>query len=247
MYRFYNAGRKIEEIMPYSVSTGPDVHCVAHWWLRAPEEGFFEVPTHLDIPSTGETITVHFARDIVRKFGERGVIQIVAGYNEAREDAESPVENFPFAATDERAIERGKDLFERYLRKVVEAHLNDCQNSMASGGAPKVARGFTKWALERLNIEDPGERFFQQLQKGPTNSDSALAAQVNTLTALVGALLTGQKLDPSVLAGLNAGGAVKTNVMQGNPKPVTTDGYAGEPVQGKNVRNKQAERALQEL
>lgn len=206
---FFNAGDKIEEVLPYSIPTGQDVHCTARWRLLAPKEDFFEVPTEVDIQQTGETLAVQFARDITFKFGARGVIRIKPDYDDRQEDPERGVEHYPYATDREDAISRGAEIWVIYLRKVVEAHLADCEAARAAGGAPRSAVGFTKRAYKILGIQDPGEQYFNSLRNGGAGetrgSDpviAAMQAQQQMMMSMIVALMQGKTVDPEALAKL---------------------------------------------
>jgi hypothetical protein len=206
---FFNAGDKISEVLPYTIPTGQDVHCIARWTLTAPKEDFFLVPTEVTIQSTGETLAVQFARDITFKFGTRGVIRIKPDYNAELEDPEKGVEHYPFARNEDEALVRGREIWNVYLRKIIEAHLNDCESARAAGGAPRSAQGFTKRALKLLNIQDPGEQYFRALQNGGAGETrqgdpaiAALQAQNQMMMSLFMQLLQGKQVDPSEVAKL---------------------------------------------
>lgn len=254
---FYNAGDRIDEVLSYSITGGDDPHCIARWHLQAPKEDFFDVPTELTVRQTGENIAVQFAVDISRKFGSRGVIRIKSDYDPDQEDPESEASIYPFARTRDAAIERGRAIWMIYLRKVVEAHLTDCQSARAAGGNPKTAVGFTKRALKILGITDPGEQFFTSLSEGGKkpgqNADPAIArleAQNQMMLALLMQLLQGKTVDPEALAKLQSGETAPANgstsgVMTGELKKPLSAAEAV-PVKGKAERSKIAAEQLQQ-
>lgn len=225
---FYNAGDKIEEVLLYSVPTGHDIHCTSRWTLTAPREDFFEVPTHMEL-QTGETISVQFAQDIFRKFGYRGVVRIDAHYKPENEDPDKPV--VAKAANRQAAIARGNELWEAYLKTVVESHLRDCESARVSGGAPRSASGFTKRAMKLLNVQDPGEQYFKSLQHGGAGETpkqdgtlAALQAQMNVFTQLLMAVAAGKAIDPTQLAAV----ATPAVGVSSDGAPVTSGIATGE-------------------
>jgi hypothetical protein len=231
--RFYNAGDRIEEVLMFSIPNGQDVHCIARWPLRAPKDDFFDVPTELEFATTGESISVQFQRDITRKFGARGVIKIDPSYKPEKEEAEEPVTKYPFARNEREAVLRGREIWLVYLRTVVEGHLADCEAARAAGGAPKSARGFTKKALQELNIQDPGEQYFRSLQHGGAGEQAALDPAIAMLQAqnkmmmdLFMAVLAGKQIDPDALKKL----AATPNAVGVNEEghPVTSGVATGE-------------------
>jgi hypothetical protein len=259
---FFNAGDKIEEVLPYSIPTGQDVHCIARWRMLAPKEDFFEVPTELEVVQTNDTIAVQFARDITTKFGSRGVVRVKPDYNAALEDPEKGIEHYPYATSKDGAIARGQELWEGYLRRIVQSHLNDCEAARAAGGAPRSAMGFTKRALKMLNVRDPGEEYFQSLRKGEAVDKggnpalAALQAQNQLIMTMMLAILQGKPVAPEALKklaetpnaiGVNKSGEVVTSgVMTGEiKKPITHEDVTPKAVaqpRGKGDRAKDAEK-----
>ena len=216
-YEFYNAGRRISELLRFSISPSSagfnsdehDLGCCGFWPLEAPQEGFFSVPA--DINSGHEVVRVGFAEDIQRRFGKWGVVRIDPNWNAAeKEDPEKEVSEYPIAANRDAAIERGKAIWLLHLRKIVEDHLRDCQNAMSAGGAPRAASGFTKKAFKLLGIADPGEQYFQGLKEagksaGSGQMNEALMQMQTQQSAMMGILLavaSGQKIDPELLKAL---------------------------------------------
>jgi len=260
---FFNAGDKIDEILPYSIPTGQDVHCIARWRLLAPKEEFFEVPTELSIAMTGETIAVQFARDISFKFGARGVVRIDPQYDPEKEDPEKGIEHYAYAVDKEAAVLRGREIWEAYLRKVVQSHLSDCESARAAGGAPRSAIGFTKRALKILNVQDPGEQYFRSLQHGGAGEQgagnpaiAALQQQNALMLQMMVALMQGKPVDPEALKklaetpnaiGVKENGELATSgVMTGEiKKPIVYGDVTPKAVQqprGKSDRAKDAEK-----
>ena len=251
MFKFYNAGDKIDEVLSYSLPEGHDIHVIARWQMTAPAKDFFEVPHELELGRS--TIHVEFARDITRKFGVRGVVLIDARHKTEKESDDKPKP--AFAASDEQAMARGKELWEKYTRTIVEQHLNDCEASRAAGGAPRAAIGFTKRCLKLHGITDPSEQYFNSLRAGGTgnqndNQVAALQAQMNGLMAVVLASASGQKLDVTTLRAVmpeNFGVPQQTTsgIATGKTKPEPEGRANGlehlkKPVNDKKSRNAKA-------
>lgn len=223
--RFYNAGNKIDEMFPFSLPDGGDIHFVGSWNLYAPKQSWFVVPTEIEIQNT--TIAVQFVRDVQQRFGSRGIVMLNPQYDASTEDAEVEPDKYPVAATEDAVIAKANVIWKLWLRKIVQGHLDDCQNAMAAGGAPRAASGFTKHAMKALDIQDPGEQYFLNLQNknGSTAGVSddvkaILASQGQMMQAMMGvvmALATGKPVDPE---------AIKT-AMEATKTPTTlTSGIA---------------------
>lgn len=172
----YNAGDRIKEPISYSLPQSyGDVHAVARWELDAPAQSFFSVPTDLQIGV--EKIHVEFAYDIIRKFGERGVILVA-------DEGEEIAPESPMAATREEAEAKGKEFWRTYLEKIVRVHLEQCAEIRARGGAPRTAQGFTKRALKLLNMPDPGDELFAKKDAPAPNELDALKQQMNAMQSM---------------------------------------------------------------
>lgn len=209
MHRFYNAGSKIDEVFPFSLPEGADIHVIGRWNLLAPKEGWFEVPRELMVRDL--TIAVQFAQDVKRRFGNRGVVLLDPAYDPSKEDEDKPLESYPVAPTEDLVIERAEKLWDNYLEKICQSHLEDVQNAMSSGGAPRGARGFTVHALKLKGYRDPAQDYFLGMKEGqqgkaPAGMSAeftgmmAQMAKQNSLTmSIVLALATGQKIDPELL------------------------------------------------
>jgi hypothetical protein len=270
-YKFYNAGVRIRESMRFSISSssagfnsdGNDTQSVGFWTLDAPKEDFFSVPA--EIPSGQEILRVNFAADIQRRFGRQGVILIDPQWNPDKEDPDKDVSDYPVAPSEGLAVERGNVIWRLHLEKIVQQHLNDCQNAMAAGGAPRAAAGFTKKAFKLLGIADPGEQYFQGLKeagKSATHSQNndvlvAIQQQNQAMMGILLAVVSGEKIDPELLKALvpkpgqPIPGQVTSGIATGKiDKPVTFDPKkAGLDVydrktQSKSERAKAAEKEL---
>ena len=272
-YEFYNAGDRIEEHMRFSISASSagfnsednSLQSCGFWRLVAPKESFFKVPA--EISSGNEVMRVNFADDIKRRFGVRGVILIDRKWNPENEDSDMELSQYPMAPSREAAIERGAAIWQLYIRKIVEGHLADCQNSMAAGGAPRAASGFTKRAFKLLGVADPGEQYFQGLKEAGKNAAShetnavllQMQQQNQAMMAIVVAIASGQKIDPELLKNLVTPPAGKVPI--GQPTSFVVTGEIKKPVgelsnakagldvydrktQGRNERAQAAEKEL---
>lgn len=203
--RFYNAGNRIQEHMKFSLPEGGDIHFIGYWILDAPSQAWVEIPTEIEVRGIG--VSVSFPKDIKERFGARGVVQLDPGWNEAEAEGSEP-EKYPKATTEEKAVEKAGIIWRRYLERVARIHLDDCDNIKTAGGRPHAAGGFTKFALQELGIEDPYDRYFNDLKKGVNSSGTSsdvtaiLTAQgrmVQTLITVLLAQASGQKIDPEIL------------------------------------------------
>lgn len=221
---FYNAGSQIEELFAYSQeSPDRESNYYAKWLFTAPKESFFEVPEQMTNTLTGGVVAVQFARDVTMKFGARGVIRLDVNYDKSKEDAEQPIEKYPYAATKEGAVERGKEIWWAYIGHVVQAHIDDCESARTAGGTPRAAAGFTKRALKLMGVRDPAEAYMQLLKEGgsPAGDFSELRAQNAMLMAVLMGMLKGEPVDPELLAKISSPSLdpskVQTGIMTGKP------------------------------
>lgn len=261
--RFYNAGDRIDETWRFSQPEGGDPHFLGYWPFTASKEAWFDVPTEMELQNT--TISVQFVKDIKQKFGPRGVVMLDPRWDPTKEDPDGELWKYPLAPTEELVIKRAKDLWQMFLRKVVEAHLADCQSALAAGGSPRSGRGFTARALKLLNVGDPGEQYFMNLQKAPQGnghggvSDDVKAIltsqgqMMQTLTTLIVAQASGEKLDAETIKKLlvpvqtpqtlTSGVATGKITKPIEDKPDGLEAY-DRKVKPKNERNKAAVAAL---
>lgn len=201
-FRFYNAGKRISEMLRFSTtdsSLGQAEHGdgISYWALDAPEKGWFFVPA--EISGGTETIRVTFKDDIQRKFGHMGVVLLDPRHDIASEDPERDLQ--AVAAEEDAVIERAEKLWNSYTLSVIERHLSDCDQALASGGRPRKASGFTKYCFKLHGKIDPGDTYAHTANVA-ASADSGVQSQISTLTTLVVALLSGQKLEPEALKAL---------------------------------------------
>ena len=216
--RFYNAGDKIDETFRFSDPEGGDIHFLGFWPFKIGREEWIDVPTEMDFRNG--TISVQFVRDIKQKFGLRGVVMLDTRWDPAKEDPEAELIKYPFAPSEGLVVQRAKDLWTLYLRKVAEGHLSDCQAAMAAGGAPRAATGFTRRALKLLNIQDPGEQYFLNLQKGEQKlAGTGVSTEVREILAQQGAML--QALT-TVLTQVASGKKISPKAMKAAIEPTKT-------------------------
>lgn len=180
-YRFYNAGEKWSFSLAYSIPSTPDtaddVHCVAHYEVVCPAEGWFEVPDELNVG--GALIQVRFAQYLTQNFGDRGIVML-----DRNRSAEEIGATEAVGASEAGAIEKAKELWLAYLNGVATQHLDWCSRVRAAGNSPPAATGFTKRALKRLGIADPADVLLEQLRvKQPEASGGA--AEVDELREIV--------------------------------------------------------------
>lgn len=229
MYRFFNAGHKIDENFPFSLpgDVGADIHVLGRWNLLAPKEGWFEVPRELTVGNS--IIAVQFYKDIQRRFGKRGIVLLDANYNPDTEDPDKPLEFYAVAPTEELVIARAEKLWLDYLEAVCKAHFEDVQNAMSAGGAPRGARGFTAHALKLRGYADPAERYFLAQKEGQQGKVpggmppemvgivAQMQQQNQLMMSIMLALVSGEKIDPELL---KKGMQRADDVPPANGKPV---------------------------
>ena len=174
--KFYNAGDRIQSTLRYTDPSGHDIHTIAYWRLDAPEAGFFTVPEETTLSDA--RIRCNFDRDIVRDYGDRGVIMVDARHV-AKEDQDQE-DVFPIAATEKLAIEKGKRKWKAYYLKRVEEHLQTCDQMRAAGGVPIKASGAMVRYLKLAGVLDPAERAYEE-QKRQTQTLETLNERLDRL------------------------------------------------------------------
>lgn len=167
-FRLYNAGDRIEERFPYTIDDQHDTHCIAYWYMRAPEKEFFEVPKVLLVRSM--RISVAFIETILRedRYGARGVVLIDANWNP--EDSSNEGED-PVAVSEEEAVKKGNRIWNGYIDRTVQQFLDQCNAIRAAGGVPLAAGGFVKRALMLRNVEDPSKAVLIQTKANTSEID----------------------------------------------------------------------------
>lgn len=258
-YRFYNAGKRINEVLRFSISessggkggySANDMQGVGYWAIDAPEKSWVFVPA--EIQSGTETVRVNFKQDVITKFGQHGVVLLDERHKAENEDPEKPLQ--PIAATEEAVIARAEEIWKLYTLTVIERHLSDCDQALAAGGRPRKAVGFTKFCFKLHGKIDPGDTYAHT--ENVPRQDAGIQAQLSMLTGLFMALASGQKIDPDTLKGLmtptgaTEGTVVTSGIATGKiTKPIDTtraDGWDKSTVtgKGKSERSKEAVSAL---
>jgi hypothetical protein len=221
-YRFYNAGKKIDEQWPFSISAtsagfnpedGNGAHSIGKFNFVAPKEGWTFVPVELQ--SGNETIRVNFADDLKRKYGPRGVVMLDPRWDPAKEDPDKSLEAYPMAPTEELVIERANTLWIMFLERICSDHFEDVQGAMAHGNRPRAASGFTVHALKARGYRDPAAEFLQGLKAGQQGAEpqtgtspemlgvlKGIQEQNKLMMTLVLSITNGQKVDPELIKAL---------------------------------------------
>jgi hypothetical protein len=237
MFRFYNAGSKIDELFPFSLPDGPDIHVLGKWSFVAPKQSWFEVPNEL-VLNSGATVAVKFAEDIRRNYGKRGVVMLDPRWNPEKEDEDKPLQFYPVAPTEEAVVARAEKLWDNYLEEICKAHFEDVQNAMSAGGAPRAARGYTARALKLKGYADPAERYFlAQKEKANGQTPSGISPEVAGMLAqmqqqnqammgLIVAIVSGQKLDPASVQNLMGAKPVAPVVTDALPETLEVEGQS---------------------
>ena len=159
--RFYNAGDRIQTTLRYSDPAGHDIHCIANWLLDAPREDFFDVPEETEL--AGATIRLSFDRDIMRDYGDRGVVMVDANYKPQPE--EEGDDRFPIARTDAEAMEKGTRLWMKFVKERVTGFMEQCEMIRSVAGVPRPATGVMLRYLKIMGMVDPSEAMLRESQK----------------------------------------------------------------------------------
>jgi hypothetical protein len=218
-FRFYNAGAKIDEQFPFSISPtaagfnpedGKGEHSIGKWNFIASSHAWVFVP--LELTSGQEIKRVDFPKHVQKKFGHRGVVMLDPQHDPRKEEPDKPLGNYAVAPTEELVIERAEQLWQEFLEQICRSHIADVQAAMSQGNAPRAAAGFTIHALKECGYRDPAQEYFQGLRAGKTSGVpkegtspellgivKGLAEQSRVTTQLLIALASGKGVDPELL------------------------------------------------
>lgn len=245
-FRFYNAGTKLDEQWPFSISPtsagfnpedGAGAHSIGKWNFIAPKESWCFVP--IEIVSGQETLRVNFIEDAKRKYGRRGLVMLDPHHDPETEDADKALETYPLAPTEALVIDRAERLWDVFIDGICQAHLDDVQNAMAHGNRPRAASGFTVHALKLKGFRDPAADFLKGLRNGKqgdvqqagTSQEmvgvmQGIAQQNKLMMQIVLSLASGQKIDPELLKA-----AMSPDTTQPAPLPVgkPAKNYSADP------------------
>ena len=189
-FKLYNAGDRIQTTFCYSNPNGHDDHCICRFALDAGAQAVFTLPEMIDLG--GVIVHVHFADDVMRDFGQRGVIMIDANYEAPKKrheetgeptgevDAEAD-DNVPIAATLELAKAKGERKWREHIDKSVRAYLDQCEQIRSAGGVPVAASGAVKRFLKLAGIVDPADAMLIEARK-QVNATEALQQTIKELT-----------------------------------------------------------------
>jgi hypothetical protein len=156
-YQFYNAGDRIRDSFYFNLVGGADIHCLSKWYLDAPAQSFFEVPSVL-VLANGSDVAVGFPKDVLNRYWKRGVVMI---------DPNSPFcadEGKPYAASKDEAIEKARLYWDQYIDLAVQNWIDQCQEARSVGGIMKQATGFTARALKLRRVKDPAAIMYESSQ-----------------------------------------------------------------------------------
>lgn len=141
--------------------------------LDAPAGAVFTVPETVMVGDA--VVHVHFADDVLRDFGARGVILIDANYEPPLKTSEegSPTNEIdleadakiPIACNEQEAKTKGLARWKEYIDKNVRAYLDQCEQIRSAGGVPIAASGWIKRALNLAGITDPAEAMLIESKK----------------------------------------------------------------------------------
>lgn len=203
--KFYNAGDRISEAITFSLPGQVTAHSgnlMAHWMLDAPAGSFFQVPTMIQLAQDGTRLNVDFPTTVLMRFGDRGIVMIDEGWDPGEDEERS--EREPFAVDEAAAKKKGELKWWKYLRTIVQNHMNACDRARAAGGFPLEAQGFTKRAFKLMNMVDPAAMAFDSFQKQSVKADAPQQVQSEEAKALRAELDEAKQMLQKVLSGLAA-------------------------------------------
>lgn len=226
--QFFNAGDRIQATMYFSDPGGHDIHCICYFALDAPMEGFFTVPEESRVGDA--IIRSTFDRDIMRDYGNRGVIRVDANYKppmvqETYYDRDDRDQEFPrsrdtdqinheaddlnpIAATEKLAQEKGARIWKAWCQKRVTEFMEQCENIRLVGGVPRPASGAVLRYLKVCGMVDPSAAMLREAQKQATVTEE-LQGQVKDLQDKLNRLLDGQSDQKEPAKELEMAGAGK--------------------------------------
>lgn len=168
-YRIYNAGLQIETSLSFSLTQEKGDHTIGHHIVKLPNRGWITEDTELDLPN-GSTLRVEFPWDIVRRYGERGVVIVLGKKDKERMFGAGEVpEHVPYAETEEQAIEKAEELWTGFTRKLAQEHIDNSLQARANGGTLRKATGIVAFALKMHNIVDPADEMLARMNAGGTD------------------------------------------------------------------------------
>jgi hypothetical protein len=153
--RFYNPGTKIDEKIQYTHPTKDpkEGSTLSYFPFLVQEKDFVDVPDTLmlDTPEGEVTVAVNFSKRIKQDYQNRGVILVDARLKNIIEDDNAAVD-------DKEARRKGDAMWRDYLKSICQDHYTRVQEIKSFGGVPRAAVGLTKYALNVMNMEDPGDQ-----------------------------------------------------------------------------------------
>lgn len=192
MSTFYNPGFKFSERKQYDnpFVDIKEMNAISYLTLEAPEKGFFEVPdftTIKDVSGEEQQVPLKLAKLVKEWYAERGVVQVNPTHKSANEDDN-------VALTKEEAKEKGKRLWNKFLRNKANEYFARVSETKAAGQLPVPAQGLFKAVLDELGMKDPADTVEQIIQTQMNTVDNTeLMRQVAALTAQLNRLEGSQK------------------------------------------------------
>lgn len=186
-YQIYNPGDVIEDSVKFSLSSDKTDHATGSWPFRLPSKAFTPIPTELEL-ANDSTLRVEFPYDIIRKFGQRGVILLISEKEKLKKFGTAAIpDHQPYAVGVEEAQERGARLWGEYTYKIAQDYLNEAMQARAAGGVMRKALGFTARCLKLNNIMDPADEMYQrQIASG---NDPAVTKRLQEMEGVMAMLL----------------------------------------------------------
>lgn len=203
-YELYNAGLPLEDQIKFSLSSDKTDHATGSWKYVHPKQSWITVSTELAL-TNDTTLRVEFPTDVIRKYGERGVVMVISESEKKKKFGDGQIpEHQPFATSKEAGVERANDLWNGYTLKIAQNHCDQAMQARATGGLLRKATGFTAYCLKMHNVVDPGDEMLR-LATGGTNAGvekrvDELEKELKKSSSRLERLLT----NPKVLAALGA-------------------------------------------
>jgi hypothetical protein len=189
--KFYNGtSGRFQQVFSY---TKPDTdfkeeYGNAYYNVDAPPKTLFTVPFELDTGDGGVwRLGIH--REITDRFGARGIIRVDANIADALKDNVDDPRYLYFALNDDKAKEKGDNLWKLYLRRIIEDFEHDNQKRVTERAlAPLRPNNFVAHAYKELGMMPPGDEKFVNAglqQTEVTKLQEAFAKQQETINVLM--------------------------------------------------------------
>lgn len=183
--RFYWPGTDVNERWAFdnpfkNSDRSGELQAIAYYPVNVKQGQFFHIPTALTIINDAqEELTANVQgvfNSIMQQYREQGVVLVEKKRHTTR------LNDPNVASTDEEAKELGDGLWMEFLRgKALEWH-GIVQNTRAMGGVPLPASGLFKYALKKLNMQDPANTI--EVIENERRAGQQAREDINTIAAL---------------------------------------------------------------